>query len=151
MPATKSPISRFDPSDAIAVITGHRKQRVPMERELALLAFITWMLFPNRPDFVSSAQVVGAANYYLHLSPGQRTALVRDNPHFSQDTFAKGLLGFPLGDTFHLEFEGAYNETVNISEIIEFFMICPAKLKPSLLKALHFIEQGGFIADDVDE
>jgi hypothetical protein len=137
MRAARPQIRKFDPSDAIAVITGHRKQGAPMERELALLAFITWMLFPNRPDFVSSAKIVGAANYYLNLGPAQRSKLVRDNPHFSQDTFARTLLGFPLGDTFSLEFENAYNEAVNISEIIDFFMICPAELRPSLLKALH--------------
>jgi hypothetical protein len=151
MPAARPQIRKFDPSDAIAVITGHRKERVLMERELTLLAFITWMLFPNRLAFVSSAQIIGAANYYLNLSPAQRRKTVRDNPHFSQDAFAKALLRSPLGDTFTIEFELACYETVNISEIIEFFMICPAELRPSLLKALHFIEQGGFIADDVDK
>lgn len=151
MPAAKPHIGRFDPSDAIAVITGHRKQRAPMERELALFGFITWMLFPNRMDFVHTAQVAGAASYYLSMSPVQRTNLARNNPYFSQETFARTLLTFPLGDAFRMEFENAYNETANIFEIMEFFMICPGEQRPSLLKALHFIEQGGFVADDVAE
>lgn len=151
MIATKRSTNKFDPSDAIAVITRYRRPRFPLERELAFSGFITWMLFPTRPDFVATGQVVCAANYFLSLGKLQRTKMAKDSPLFSQDTFAEALLNFPLGDSFSLEFESTDNETLNISELVEFFMICPDENRPSLLKALHFIEQGGFVADDVGE
>jgi hypothetical protein len=144
-------LPKFDPTDAVAVISGQRKQRFALERELALIGFITWMHFPTRPDFVSMGQAVGAANFFLGLSPAKRARVVRENPLFSQELFARALIGFPLGDSFQLEFKSLYNEMVNISEIIEFFMICPAERRPSLLKALHFIEQGGFVSEDVQK
>jgi hypothetical protein len=142
-------LAKFDATDAVAVISGHRKQRFPLERELALIGFITWMHFPTSPDFVSMGQVVGAANFFLHLNRAERTRLVRENPHFSQEIFARALVSSPLGDTFRFEFESLYNEMVNISEIISFFMICPTERRPSLLKALHLIAEGGFVAHDV--
>jgi hypothetical protein len=144
-------LPKFDPTDAVAVISGHRKQRFALERELALLGFITWLHFPSKPDLISTGQVVGAANFFLHLNRAERTRLVRENPHFSQEIFARALVSSPLGDTFRLEFESLYNEMVNISEIIDFFMICPAERRPSLLKALHFIAEGGFVANDVPD
>ncbi len=149
--AIQIPIRKFDPSDAIAVITGYRERRFPLERELAFLGFITWMLFPMKPQTISTAQIIAAANYFLHLPKARRANLVRANPYFSQEMFAKTLLKFPLGDTFSMEFEIAFNELANISELIEFFMICPNEQRPSLLKALHFIEQGGFVPGDVKE
>ncbi|MCK1378551.1 hypothetical protein IVB33_10985 [Bradyrhizobium sp. 24] len=142
---------KFDPSDAIAVITGYRRQRFPLERELAFLGFVTWMLFPTKAQTVQTAQIIGAANYFLQLPKSRRATLARTNPYFAQDVFAKTLLKFPLGDTFRMEFESAFNELANITELIEFFMICPIEQRPSLLKALHFIEQGGFVPDDVKE
>ncbi|MEH2548690.1 hypothetical protein V1283_005335 [Bradyrhizobium sp. AZCC 2262] len=109
------------------------------------------MLFPTRPQTIRTAQIIGAANYFIHLPKTRRASLVQANPYFAQAAFAKTLLKFPLGDTFSMEFESAFNELANISELIEFFMICPIEQKPSLLKALHFIEQGGFVPDDVIE
>src|SRR4051794_26291039 len=35
-------------------------------------------------------------------------------------------------------------------EIIDFFMKCPSEQKPSLLKAIYFIEHGGFASDEAD-
>jgi len=142
---------KFDPSDAIAVITGYRRQHFPMERELAFLGFVAWMLFPTKATTTRTAQTIGAANYFLRLPKARRANLVRANPHFSQDNFAETLLKFPLGDTFNMEFGSAFNELANISELIDFFMICPIEQRPSLLKALHFVEQGGFVPDDVKE
>jgi hypothetical protein len=142
---------KFDPSDAMAVITGYRRPRFPMERELAFLGFVAWMLFPMKAQTIETAIIIGAANYYLEPSKARRSRLVRANPYFSQEVFAKTLLTFPLGDTFSMEFENAFNELANISELIEFFMICPSDQRPSLLKALHFIERGGFVPRDVKE
>lgn len=150
MANTRQP-PKFDTTDAVAVISGERKQRFSLERELAFIGLITWMHFPTRPDFVSTGQVVGAANIFLSLSQTKRAHLVRENPLFSQELFARALVGFPLGDTFRWEFESLYNEMVNISEIIDFFMMCPSERRPSLLKALHFIEEGGFVTKEVQE
>ncbi|WP_129590913.1 hypothetical protein [Bradyrhizobium shewense] len=149
--AAKTSVRKFDPSDAIAVITGYRRQQFPLERELAFLGFVAWMLFPMKAQLVQTAQIIGAANYFIHLPKARRASLVRANPYFSQELFAKTLLTFPLGDTFSMEFESAFNELANINELIEFFMICPIEKRPSLLKALHFIEKGGFVPADVNE
>jgi hypothetical protein len=149
--AAQTSTRKFDPSDAIAVVADYRKQRFPLERELAFLGFVTWMLFPMKPQAISTAQIIGAANYFLHLPKARRAKLIRASPYFFQETFARTLMKFPLGDTFRMEFECVFNELVNISELIDFFMICPTDQRPSLLKALHFIEAGGFVADDVEE
>jgi hypothetical protein len=151
MPAARLLTDKFDPADAIAVITGYRKQRFPLERELAFSGFITWMLFPTRPDFVSTALVVGAANYFLNSRQAKRNAIFRDNPYFSQEILARTLLSFPFGDALRMEFQAASNEIDNIFEIINFFMICPGERRPSLLKALYFIDAGGFISEEVDK
>jgi hypothetical protein len=42
------------------------------------------------------------------------------------------------------------NEILDMLEIIDFFMKCPSEQKPSLLKAIYFIEHGGFASDEAD-
>lgn len=151
MTAARRPTGTFDPSDAIAVITGYRKRRFPLEREFAFSAFVTWMLFPTRPEFIWTGQVVYAANYFLNSRPARRNSLFRDNPYLSKEILAKTLLSVPLADTYRMEFESASNEIDNIFEIVNFFMICPSDRKPSLLKAMYFIDAGGFIPKEVEK
>jgi hypothetical protein len=138
---------KFNPADAIAVITGSREEVFPLERDFALIGFVAWMLKPKDPQFAETAQVVGAARYFVDTE--MNASLARKNPHFSQRNLARTLLRFPLGDTFRMEYDIAFNDLESIYELINFFMLCPQERKPSLLKAIYFIENDGFISNDV--
>jgi hypothetical protein len=106
------------------------------------------MLFPNDRGLVSTARVVGAANYYSHLSSKSRVQLARRNPFFSPSAFAKTLLSYPgIGTPKENWNFAADYELGDIIDIIQFLLICPAEENPSLLKALYFIERGGFVPD----
>jgi hypothetical protein len=143
-----SPIPKFDPADAIAVLTRSRREQYPLEKELALIGFSAWMLFPNDPGLASTAQVVGAANYYTHLGSKTRVQIAQQNPLFSPSAFAKTLLAYPGIGPLKENWNFAKDyELDDIIDIIQFFLICPAAEKPSLLKALYFIDRGGFVSD----
>ncbi|WP_128935511.1 hypothetical protein [Bradyrhizobium zhanjiangense] len=137
---------RFNPKDAIAVLTGGRREHFGKERETALVGFIAWMCYPNNPKVIAAAQAIGAANYLLN-SKGD-TRLPRSNPHFSQATFASTLIDYPLDASFK-ELDLEFDDLQNITEIVNFFMSCPDEQKPSLLKAIYFIDEGGFVPSDV--
>src|SRR5260370_18619915 len=120
------PLPKFEPRDAIAVVTGHRKERFPFERELALIGFGVWIRFPNNPTMASFAQLLAASNYFLNLPSRRRRLLVQSNPYFSQEAFALSLLNY---QTDSLEFTYwatcNINEIENIIDILDFFMMCP--------------------------
>jgi hypothetical protein len=106
------------------------------------------MLFPNDPAFVIASQVVGAANYYTHLKSNSRVHIARQNPFFSSTAFAKTLLTYPAVGPLKENWSMAAEYDVgDIIHIIEFFLNCPIEAKPSLLKALYFIDRGGFVPD----
>jgi hypothetical protein len=139
-------LKRFDPTDAIAVLTGGRRERFAKECETALIGFITWMCYPKNPNIIAAAQAIGAANYFLSSKHG--TKLPRSNPHFSQSAFASTLIDYPLNA--HLtELDLEFDDLQNITEIVNFFMMCPDEHKPSLLKAIYFIDEGGFVPSDI--
>ncbi|MEY9161661.1 hypothetical protein [Bradyrhizobium japonicum] len=139
-------LQRFNPTDAIAVLTGGRREHFGKERETALVGFIAWMCYPKNPKLIAAAQAIGAANYFLNSKDDTR--LPRSNPHFSQATFASTLIDYPL-DAFFKELDLEFDDLQNITEIVNFFMMCPDEQKPSLLKAIYFIDEGGFVPSDV--
>jgi hypothetical protein len=146
------PIPRFDPADAMAILTGLRRERYPLEKELALIGLSAWMLFPKDSGLVLTAQVVGAANYYTHLSSKARDKIARTNPFFAASTLARTLLAYPAIGPLkeNWKFAKAY-DLEDIFDIIQFFLICPTEEKPSLLKALFFIDRGGFVSNVSDQ
>jgi hypothetical protein len=139
-------IQPFNPTDAISVLTGGRKERFAKESETALIGFIAWMCYPKNSKLIAAAQAIGAANYFLHLKDG--TKLARSNPHFSQFVFASTLTNYPL-DAHLTKLDLEFDDLQNIAEIVNFFMTCPDELKPSFLKAIYFIDEGGFVPSDI--
>lgn len=144
-------LPEFNPADAIAVLTKNRKQKFPAERELALIGFGAWVRFPNNARLVSATQILAAANYLLHLPTASRSRWISANPFCSQEAFAHCLLDYPI-EAFDISDwpELELNEILDILEIIDFFMKCPSEQKPSLLKAIYFIEHGGFASDEAN-
>jgi hypothetical protein len=146
-----SRLLEFHPADAIAVLTGTRKQHFPAERELALIGFGAWVRFPNNARLVCATQILAAANYLLNLPTASRSRWVSSNPFCSQEAFARCLLDYPIEATDICDWsELELNEMFDILEVIDFFMKCPSEQKPSLLKAIYFIEHGGFASDEHD-
>jgi hypothetical protein len=139
-------IAPFNPTDAISVLTGGREERFTKERETALLGFVAWMCYPNKPKVIAAAQAIGAANHFLSVKDG--TKITQSNPHFSQHAFASTLINYPL-DAHLTNLDYEFDDFQNITEIITLFMACPDEHKPSFLKAIYFIDEGGFVPRDI--
>lgn len=127
-------------------LTGGRRERFAKERETALIGFVAWMCYPKNAKLIAAAQAIGAANYFLHSKDSKKVP--RSNPHFSQSVFASTLINYPL-DAHLAELDLEFDDLQNITEIVNFFMICPDEHKPSLLKSIYFIDEGGFIPSDI--
>ena len=146
--AKKSTIPPFDITNAISLLTGGRKPAFQSELEIAIVSFSTWLHWPNISNVTSCAQVVAAANIYSNGSAKDKHDQNTSNPFLTTKALANAVLDFPLEGTYEDAFERANDAVGEITDIISFFMHCPEDLKPSLLKALFFIEEGGFLPDD---
>jgi hypothetical protein len=93
-------------------------------------------------DVVQSAQVTAAANVVVNERRNGRNTTLPLNV----DQLCKALIADPVASSFEAIFQ---DEDPSIVEIVIFFMQCRDEVKPSLLRARHFIESGGFLPDEV--
>ncbi|UGY17993.1 hypothetical protein HAP48_0011480 [Bradyrhizobium septentrionale] len=130
-------VSKIDVGDLIAVLIGVRRERYAYEKHIALMTFATWLQYPNDQEVLQHAQIVAAAACFLdtHGEPN-RLATV--------ENLAIALLASPLNRPLLDVTDSSTTLTSAVTEIVSFFLCCPATAKPSLNKALFFIEGGGF-------
>lgn len=116
----------------------------PADRLISLMTFSAWMRWPEDQEVLRYANVVAAANIYLYDKSNGKEPRVSP----SVDDMARALVESPLAGWFSHVYE---TTDLLAGEIVNFFMHCPEELKPSLLKARYFIEQGGFTSEDMTD
>ncbi|MBB4397194.1 hypothetical protein [Bradyrhizobium sp. ERR14] len=129
-------------TDLIALLTGLRKEVFAFERHIALMTFATWLHYPTDQDVLRHARVVAAAACFIH-SGGKR------NPLATIENLSVALLASPLRSPVGDISTSSLTRSTAVIGVADFFLRCPADKKPSLNKALFFINKGG--ADDPDD
>ncbi len=116
----------------------------PFAKAVALLTFRAWMCWPDDDEMISAAQIAAAASVAVYQKRNGLTV----TPPLSIDILSEALVENSLPGVYADAFEDAHE---SISDIVGFFMHCPDELKPSLLKARYFIDQGGFAPSEIDK
>ncbi|MDA9497667.1 hypothetical protein [Bradyrhizobium sp. CCBAU 11357] len=129
--------AKIDITDLIALLTGLRKEAFPFEKHIALLTFATWLQYPTDQAVLRHAQIVSAAACYID-SGGKH------NPLVTVETLSFALLDSPLTRPFVDTPTSFVTLSVAVTDIASFLLCCPSERKPSLNKALFFLESGGF-------
>lgn len=124
----------------IALFTSEEPGAHPLEKHVALCMFCTWMYDPEDAAVFEHAGVVSSANIYLHCKDDRA-----DKIPLSKGQLARALADPPLATDFISYFTELQSSIHSLTDIVSFFMYCPKDVVPSLNKAFHFIEQGGFI------
>lgn len=101
------------------------------------------MRWPDDEDVVLDAQTTAAANIFLReRERGSSPQLPLSFERLCQSIVCREIYG---------QYEDAFEELTDITDIVGFFMHCPEERRPSLGKAYHFIDSGGFVPTDADE
>ena len=135
--------AKINIADLIALLTDQRREVFAFEKHIALMTFATWLQYPNDQEVLQHAQVVAAAACYID-SGGKR------NPLATIENLSLALLASPLDKPFVAVSESSANLSGAITELVSFFLCCPPEGKPSLNKALFFVENGGFKYPDME-
>jgi hypothetical protein len=135
-----------DPEDIIDFLLQDTPEPFPFARLVALLTLCAWMRWPDDDDdVVFDAQTTAAAAIFLHERERGNTPSMP----LAIDRLCDSIIDRRVAGQYHEAFE---EETVMaITDLVGFFMHCPEERKPSLGKAYHFIESGGFLPTDCDE
>jgi hypothetical protein len=135
-------------SNLISILTKEGREAFPYEKHIALMTFATWLFYPNDQQVLQHARTVAAAACYID-SGGKR------NPLATLESVSLALLASPLDKPFVAISESSVTQSDALREIVSFFLCCPPEKRPSLNKALFFVNQGGFdypdMKDDMDE
>ena len=147
--------SGVDIPDLIEVICGYRKELFPFEKYVALMAFSTWLRAPVLHEIVLQSKIVAAALMMLSINNGQvpvsaakrkPTTDAISTKAFRPLDAADALVNRVLTGTFREMFD-ARRELFDAGAVAAFIIRCPLELKPSINKALFFIDEGGFIGE----
>lgn len=126
--------------ELIALLIGERSEAHPLEKHIALGTFCTWLYDPDDDKVLEHATIVSAANIF------RRCKDVRaDTIPLSKQQLACALADPPLATDFVSYFTNLESSMDSLTNIVSFFMFCPDNIVPSLNKAFHFIEEGGFV------
>ena len=156
MPKTSSSPSDINVTDLIETICGFRKETYPYERQIALLTFAAWTLFPNRLEVMNQARVVAAASVIQSIRrtrfpKAQKNKIEQMIDQIGRhsmefESVAEILLNPPLIGDFKGEGEATWGN-LDASSIVAFLLRSPVELRPSINKAIFFIDAGGFGKD----
>jgi hypothetical protein len=147
-----SDLPTVDITDLIAVICKLRAERYKFERHVALRTFSAWMLWPMEPRIVDQAKIVSAGRVIrmilagdLHIESTEKRKCLANivNEAMPLESLSEILMDPPLKTRFCVAAEESFG-TADVYQMIGFFLSCPIELRPSLNKAIHFQEMGGF-------
>lgn len=86
----------------------------------------------------------------LNVSPDKKQAILREileremtHRHVNEVLIRRALIG-----SYHEEFEFQLSELSDVSGIAAFLFRCPTELKPSINKAMFFIEAEGYVDEE---
>lgn len=140
MPPTKF----LRPEQLLAVITGKRRLKYPFEDVVAFLTFCGWMRWPHENDLVLAAHLAAKASVIVWQKDHKKRVTVPTTIYELSNAIVR--------DSIPHKYRAAFGDLDNsITEIVGFFMHCPEELKPSLLKARYFINNGGFVPEGIEK
>jgi len=131
------------PKEILKFLLGNEREPYPFARAVSLLTFCTWMRWPNDPEVVQDAHIHALASSVIL----QRDRGKSIKTPLSLEILCDALIHPRITGLYHME-EPALEP---ITDIVSFFMFCPGALKPSLLKARHFINANGFVPEDLTD
>jgi hypothetical protein len=135
-----------DPEEIIDFLLKETPEPFPFARLIALLTLCAWMRWPDdEDDVVFDAQTTAAAAIFLHEQQAGNTLPLPITIERLCDSVVNRRLQVQYYEAFQEE------PLLSIADIVGFFMHCPEERRPSLGKAYHFIESGGFLPVDFDE
>jgi hypothetical protein len=132
-----------EPEEIIRFLLQDTPEPFPFARLVALLTLCAWMRWPDDEEIIIDAQTTAAANVYLYEQK-------RGNAPQIPISFER-LCDSIVHRQIYGQYCEAFEEQVGAEDIVAFFMHCPEERRPSLGKAYHFIDEGGFISSDFTE
>jgi hypothetical protein len=145
VPALISPMSLgpTDPEEIISFLLQDTPEPFPFARLIALLTLCAWMRWPDDEEIIVDAQTTAAANVFLReREKGDSPQIPISFERLCQSIVHREIYG---------QYCDAFEELAAVTDIVTFFMHCPEERRPSLGKAYHFIDSGGFLSSDFDE
>jgi hypothetical protein len=147
--------SAVDIPDLMKVICGFRAEAFPFERYVALLTFGTWLHASEQPDVVRQARLIAAGllmtaihSGRLAVPPSERHATINaitSNAFHPLDA-ADALVNYLIVGTFQEVFEQD-RALGDAAAVAAFIIRCLLEMRPSVNKALFFIDEGGLTGD----
>jgi hypothetical protein len=143
MTKLKNELGPTEPEQIIAFLLTDHTEPYPFAKLVAFLTLCTWMRWPDDQELIEDAQITAAASIYIHeKEKGNAPAIPLTVERLAHTVAFRQLVG---------SYQDAFYERGLIGDLIFFFMMCPEDLRPSLGKAYHFIDSGGFIPEDATE
>lgn len=150
---------RPDLSGIAGLLLGNAPERYPFEREIEWIAFQTWLLSPDQPALVPHGKRVSAARAMRGLLDGEEWTKGIADPlqnlasivaHvFEPRAITEVLLDHEFIFRFRDDLPSQVDGLWGVERIVEFFLSVDSipSLKPSLNKAMFFIDYGGYGKD----
>jgi hypothetical protein len=132
-----------DPEEIIRFLLDDTPEPYPHARLVALLTLCSWMRWPDDQDVVQDAQTTAAATVLLRERKRGKTP--------SMPITLERLCDSVVDRRVTGQYWEAFEEQFGVTDIVNFFMHCPEEYQPSLGKAYHFIDEGGFLPLEADE
>lgn len=130
----------LDPETIINLLLDEKPESFSSEKLIALMTLCAWMRWPDDEEIHRDAQTTAAATILLHQKEkGDDPAIP-----LTIDTLARCIVQRQI----YGHYWEAFEEQIGITDLVAFFMFCPEELKPSMGKAYHFIDAGGFLNGD---
>jgi hypothetical protein len=147
--------STVDLTDIMTVVCAYRREKFAFERYIALMTFSVWLNFPHETTVVEFGRLKAAANMirairsgFLGLSAVKRKRSIESifQEIITPETVSSLLVDNPIITPFENDFHliKASGQIDRASRVASFLMQCPKDLRPSLNKALFFIDEGGY-------
>lgn len=144
-------VAQAEITNLIGKLYEGKQERFPYERAIEIIKLSSWIMFPEEPRVLQHAQTTAAANLIRMLSSRElrrgnnRTEVIEEIARavLLPIAVADSLLNPPLAHPFSMEIEAQSPDYWDAVDIVQFFFRCPKDLKPSLNKAIFFLESGG--------
>ncbi|CAM5775568.1 hypothetical protein LMIY3S_05089 [Labrys miyagiensis] len=137
---------------AIAILTGDREERFPLERAFAFAAFCAWLNAAHSDTFASQSMCLAVLAHAISYE-GQKkfdTSILRHTDVFDPNLYLKNIENWsPISDYWMHDFFESYNDTKYIADVVRFFVGFKDRhdytKTPSQGKAFYFLNpMGGF-------
>jgi hypothetical protein len=149
--------SDVDIADLMEVICDCRKEAFPFEKYVSIMTFSTWLHWPNSQDVVSQARLVAAGSIIRAIrsntlktpdDDSEKVIMTIANTLLRPEAVADALVKRAMIGSYQENIDFQFSALSDVDGIVSFFLRCPVADKPSLNKALFFIEEGGYVDEE---